>query len=45
VLNHRNFTAVPANIVSSTTNNTTFMNLGYTNVAGRAITLGARIIF
>jgi hypothetical protein len=42
---HRNFTAVPANIVSSSTNNTTFMNLGYTNVGGRVITLGARIIF
>ncbi len=43
--NHRNFTALPANIVSSTTNNTTFLNLGYTNVVGRAITIGARIIF
>jgi hypothetical protein len=45
VFNHRNFTAVPANIVSSTTNNTTFLNLGYTNVPGRVITIGARIIF
>jgi outer membrane receptor protein involved in Fe transport len=45
IFNHRNFTALPANIVSSSTNNTTFLNLGYTNVVGRAITLGARIIF
>ena len=45
IFNHRNFTALPANIVSSSTNNTTFLNLGYTNVAGRTITIGARIIF
>ena len=43
--NHRNFTATPANIVTSSTNNTTFMNLGYTTVPGRVITLGGRIIF
>jgi hypothetical protein len=45
ILNHRNFIALPSNIVSSSTNNTTFLNLGYTNVVGRVITIGARIIF
>jgi hypothetical protein len=45
IFNHRNFIALPANIVSSSTNNTTFLNLGYTNVVGRTITIGARIIF
>ncbi len=45
IFNHRNFIALPANIVSSSTNNATFLNLGYTNVVGRVITLGARIIF
>ena len=36
-LNHRNFTVIPANQISANTNNTTFLNLGYTGVSGRAL--------
>jgi outer membrane receptor protein involved in Fe transport len=44
-LNHRNFTVIPANTVSSATNLTTFLNLGQTNVGGRGFTFGARYFF
>lgn len=42
VFNHRNFTTIPANSVSSSTNNTTFLNLGQTNVGGRSMLFGVR---
>jgi len=43
--NHRNFNQVPSNTVSSSTVLSTFMNLGFTNVGGRGMILGARYIF
>lgn len=45
IFNHRNFTALPANTVSSATNNALFMNLGQTNVAGRGMQLLVRYIW
>ncbi|HEY9285720.1 MAG TPA: TonB-dependent receptor [Pyrinomonadaceae bacterium] len=45
VFNHRNFTTIPARTVSASTNLTTFLNLGQTNVAGRTFTFGARYLF
>ena len=44
-LNHRNFNQVPSNTVSSSTVLSTFMNLGFTDVGGRGMILGARYIF
>ena len=45
VFNHRNFTTIPASTVTNNTNLTTFLNLGYTSVAGRVFNLAARISF
>ena len=45
VFNHRNFTTIPARTVSASTNLTTFLDLGQTNVAGRQFTFGARYLF
>lgn len=45
VFNHRNFNALPANSVSNNTNNTTFLNLGFTNVGGRGMIFSARYNF
>jgi hypothetical protein len=42
VFNHRNFTTNPASTVSSSTNNTTFLNLGQTSVGGRSMLFGVR---
>jgi hypothetical protein len=44
-LGHRNFTTIPSNTVSNTTNLTTFLNLGRTNVAGRSMQFMARYSF
>lgn len=43
--NHRNFTLVPANTLSATTNPDLFLNLGRTDVGGRGFTFGARYFF
>ena len=45
VMNHRNFTTIPANTVSNSTNLTTFLNLGQTSVAGRTMELLVRYSF
>lgn len=45
VFNRRNFAIIPNNTVSAATNNTTFMNLGFTNVAGRSMLFTLRYIF
>ncbi|MDX2150881.1 MAG: carboxypeptidase regulatory-like domain-containing protein [Bryobacteraceae bacterium] len=45
VFNRRNFSTIPSNFIDSNTNLTTFMNLGYTDVAGRTMTLNLRYIF
>jgi outer membrane receptor protein involved in Fe transport len=45
VFNHRNFTTIPTNTLSSTTNAATFLNLGLTNVGGRGFLFGARYFF
>lgn len=45
VFNHRNFNQVPANTVGANTNNTTFMNLGFTNVNGRRMEFSIRYLF
>jgi hypothetical protein len=42
VFNHRNFTVIPSNTASSSTNNTLFLNLGQTNVSGRTMLFGVR---
>jgi hypothetical protein len=44
-LGHRNFTTIPSNTVSNSTNLTTFLNLGRTNVAGRAMQFMVRYAF
>lgn len=43
--NHRNFTTNPANTVSTSTNNTLFLNLGQANAGGRSMWVSARYIF
>lgn len=45
LFNHRNFTTIPANTIGNTVNTTTFLNKGFTNVAGRGFTFGARYFF
>lgn len=45
VFNHRNFTVIPARVVSSGTNLGTFLDLGQTNVAGRTLSFGVRYFF
>ena len=45
VFNHRNFTVIPDNTASSSTNPLTFLNLGQTNVGGRSFSFGARYFF
>lgn len=45
VFNHRNFTVIPSNTVSSNTNNTTFLNLGQTNVGGRGMMFTMRYLW
>lgn len=45
VFNRRNFTAIPSNTIGNTVNTETFLNLGFTNVAGRGFTFGARYFF
>jgi hypothetical protein len=45
VMNHRNFTTIPANTVSNATNLTTFLNLGQTSVVGRSMTFLVRYSF
>jgi hypothetical protein len=45
LFNHRNFTQIPANTIGNTVNTTTFLNLGFTNVAGRQFSFGARYFF
>ena len=47
VLNHRNFTVIPANTVSNATNLTTFLNLGQTStsVVGRTMQFLVRYSF
>lgn len=45
VFNHRNFDQLPANSASANTNLGTFMNLGFTNVAGREMSVMVRYIF
>jgi hypothetical protein len=43
--NERSFTVIPANTIGNTVNTTTFLNLGFTNVGGRAFIFGARYFF
>jgi len=45
VMGHRNFTVIPANTVSNSTNLTTFLNLGQTSVAGRSMQFLVRYSF
>ena len=45
VFNHRNFTTIPTNTLSATTNPANFLNFGLTNVAGRTFLFGARYFF
>ena len=45
VLGHRNFTVIPANTVSNSTNLATFLNLGQTSVAGRSMQFLLRYSF
>jgi len=46
VFNRRNFTSIPANTVSNSTNLDTFLNLGRTNnIVGRSMLFTARYIF
>src|SRR5690606_28102043 len=45
VFNHRNFTVNPAATIGNTVNTTTFLNLGFTNVAGRGFLFGASYRF
>jgi outer membrane receptor protein involved in Fe transport len=45
VFNHRNFTTIPTNTLSSTTSAATFLNLGLTNIVGRSFLFGARYFF
>jgi hypothetical protein len=45
VMAHRNFTTIPSNTVSNSTNLTTFLNLGQTNVGGRSMDFLLRYSF
>jgi hypothetical protein len=45
VFNHRNFTVIPSNTVSNSTNLGTFLNLGQQNVAGRTMDFLLRYTF
>jgi hypothetical protein len=45
VFGHRNFTTIPANTVSNSTNLTTFLNLGQTSVNGRSMQFLLRYSF
>jgi hypothetical protein len=45
LMNHRNFITNPSNTASLSTNNTTFLNLGYTNVGGRSMLFTMRYMF
>jgi len=45
VFNHRNFTVIPLNTVSSSTAPDQFLNLGQQNVTGRSMLFTARYIF
>ncbi|HYP28942.1 MAG TPA: TonB-dependent receptor [Blastocatellia bacterium] len=45
VFNTRNFTSIPANVVSADTNTELFLNLGQTNVSGRNMLFTARFFF
>lgn len=45
IFNHRSFTLIPANTVTGTTNMTTFLDLGQTNVTGRQMLLTLRYQF
>lgn len=45
VFNQRSFTVIPANTIGNNVNTQTFLNLGFTNVAGRGFTFGARYFF
>lgn len=45
LFNERSFTVIPANTIGNTVNTTTFLDLGRTNVSGRAFSFGARYFF
>lgn len=45
VFNRRNFTVIPTNTLSATTNPANFLNFGLTNVSGRGFLFGARYFF
>jgi hypothetical protein len=45
VFNHRNFTVIPLNTVSSSTIADQFLNLGQQNVTGRSLLFTARYSF
>lgn len=45
VFNHRNFTVIPLNTVSSSTTAAQFLNLGQQNVTGRSMLFTARYFF
>lgn len=45
LFNRRNFTVIPTNTLSATTNPTSFLNYGLTNVGGRGFLFGARYFF
>jgi outer membrane receptor protein involved in Fe transport len=45
LFNRRNFTVIPTNTLSATTNPANFLNYGLTNVAGRTFSFGARYFF
>jgi hypothetical protein len=45
LLNHRNFTVIPANTVSNSTNLAQFLNLGQTSVVGRTMQFLVRYSF
>lgn len=45
LMGHRNFTTIPANTVSNSTNLTTFLNLGQTSVNGRSMQFLVRYSF
>ena len=45
LFNRRNFTLIPTNTLSATTNPSSFLNFGLTNVPGRTFSFGARYFF
>lgn len=45
LFNHRNFTTIPTNTLSATTNPLNFLNFGLTNAGGRGFIFGARYFF